>query len=78
MQCSSGKNSYYTEDEAQEALIRSQIRFSKSAINYYYCIDCGQYHLTSTGPPSIILNDPEIIKRIEKEKQAQDWENRLR
>ena len=78
MSCSTGKNEYFTEEEAQEALIRSHIRFIKAANSYYHCRDCGQYHLTSQGEPHLILNDPEVQKRIKQERLSQEWEGRFR
>ena len=78
MHCSTGKKGYFKEEDVIEALIRSHIRFAKTAINYYYCIDCGEYHLTSKGIASKILSDPNVVKRIEKERRAQDWEGKLR
>ena len=71
--CSQNKNGYYTEEEVQEALIRSQIRFVKAATNYYCCQECGEYHLTSRGERHPILNKPETKKRIETECQQQAW-----
>ena len=78
MGCVTGKNGYYSEDEANEALIRSHISFSKPAVNYYLCNDCGEYHLTSQGVINPLLDNPEIKDRIRKEKQSQDWEGRFR
>jgi len=77
MDCKSRKNQYYTEDEAAEALIRSHIRFYKPALSYYLCAECAQYHLTSRGPQHSLLNRPEVIERIQKEQQSQDWSRSL-
>lgn len=77
MDCSSNKNQYYTEDEAEEALIRSHIRFNRPAVSYYLCGECAQYHLTSKGPKHPLLKRPEVIQRIKKEQQSQDWSQRL-
>ena len=78
MNCITKKNQYYTEDEAAEALIRSHIRFKKPALNYYLCIECAQFHLTSHGEKHSLLQKPEVVKRIKKEQQSQDWSNWLR
>lgn len=78
MACPHNKNGYYSEAEVQEALIRSQIRFIRAAKNYYRCIDCNEYHLTSQGLRHPLLNDPEIQERIKKEQQLQDWADRFR
>ena len=73
MSCSTGKKGYYKEDEVQEALIRSHIRFNSTASNYYVCDDCGEYHLTSQGGKHPLLDDPGILKRIKNEQREQDW-----
>jgi len=78
MGCSTRKNSYYTEEEVQEALIRSHIRFVKAAQSYYLCADCDEYHLTSQGELHPILNDPEVQERIKRERRSQEWEGRFR
>ena len=67
--CSSKKKSYYTADEAEEALIRSHIRFHKPAVSYYLCEICAQFHLTSRGETHPLLLKPEVIARIKKEQQ---------
>ena len=77
MKCNSKKNQYYTEDEAVEALIRSHIRFHKSALTYFLCAECSQFHLTSQGPKHPLLSRPEVIVRINKEQQTQDWSKYL-
>ena len=66
------------EDEAVEALIRSQIRFNKSAVSYYLCDECAQFHLTSRGEKHPLLSQPEVLERIKKEQQLQDWSDRMR
>ena len=73
MGCSKNKKSYYLESEAQEALIRSNIRFVKAAVNYYVCDQCSEYHLTSKGETNLLLKDLSIKERINKERQLQDW-----
>ena len=76
--CSSKKNQYYLEAEAIEALIRSHISFNKPAISYYLCTECAQFHLTSKGEKHLLLSKPDIIKRIKREQNSQDWSKRLR
>lgn len=78
MDCSSKKNQYYTEDEAAEALIRSHIRFTRPAVSYYLCDECAQFHLTSLGEKHPLLSRPEILERIKKEQQTQDWSSRFK
>lgn len=78
MSCSTGKNGYYTEEEVQEALIRSHIKFIKAAINYYQCNDCGEFHLTSQGALHSLINKPKVQERIKRERRSQEWEGRFR
>ncbi len=73
MRCPTGKNGYYLETEAQEALIRSHIRFLQAAKNYYKCHDCEEYHLTSQGEHNSILNNADVKARIKREQQEQEW-----
>ena len=65
--CSSRKNQFYQEEEAIEALIRSNISFNKPAISYYLCTECTQFHLTSKGEKHKLLSKPDIIKRIKRD-----------
>ena len=76
--CSSKKNQYYLETEAIEALIRSNVSFNKPATSYYLCTECAQFHLTSKGEKHLILSKSDIIKRIKREQNSQDWSKRLR
>ena len=78
MSCSTGKNGYYTEEEVQEALIRSHIKFIKAANSYYKCADCGEYHLTSQGAVHPIISDSKVQERIKRERRAQEWEGKFR
>ena len=78
MSCSTGKNGFYSEEEAQEALIRSHIRFVKAANNYYLCTDCHEYHLTSQGELHPLLSKPKVQERIKREQRSQEWEGRFR
>jgi hypothetical protein len=78
MDCSSKKNQYYTEDEAIEALIRSNIRFTQPALSYYCCVECAQFHLTSRGPKHPILDLPQVKDCIKKERNTQDWSQRFK
>ncbi len=76
MRCITGKNGYYLETEAQEALIRSHIRFLQAAKNYYKCHDCEEYHLTSQGNLNPLLEQPTVKARIKQEQQEQEWGGR--
>ena len=78
MSCVTRKKGYYNENEAEEALIRSHINFVRPAVNFYLCNDCNEYHLTSQGEIHLILKNAEVVKRIRKEQQEMEWQNRLR
>ena len=78
MSCSTGKISYYSEEEVQEALIRSHIRFSKAAKSYYLCNNCDEYHLTSQGDLHKLLNEPSVQERIKREQRSQEWEGKFK
>ena len=78
MSCSSQKKQYYTQEGAEEALIRSQIRFHQAALSYYLCDECAQFHLTSRGEKHPLLSQPQVVERIKNEQQLQDWSDRLR
>ena len=77
-----GKRSYETEQEALEALVGARIGFDcgrgSGPVNCYQCHDCGDYHLTSKGAMHPLLEDPDTVKRIKLEKEAQNWERKLR
>lgn len=78
MGCSTVKNGYFTEEEVQEALIRSHIKFIKAAKSYYQCTECGEYHLTSQGAQHPLLDDLQVQERIKREQRSQEWEGRFR
>ncbi len=82
MNCPTGKKSFDSRGLAIEALIQNHIRFHHNAgagpLNVYECHECGQYHFTSRPPEAEELTDPEIQSRIQKEKRALDWEQKLR
>ena len=78
MNCVTKKKGYYSEEEVQEALIRSHIRFSSAAQSYYLCNDCGEHQLTSRGDLHEIINDPKVQERIKQERRSQDWEGKFR
>ena len=77
MRCVTGKVQFEDEEKALEALINNRIQFNSGPNNTYFCIDCGSYHLTSRGEEHKILKDPEVIKRIQQERQANHWQRRF-
>ncbi len=82
MKCVSGKRVYESEELALDALIQNQIRNhyrdGSGPVNVYECHECKNWHFTSKGPKADILEDPETIQRIRKEREGLEWESRLR
>ncbi|MEQ9467884.1 MAG: hypothetical protein RLN88_10770 [Ekhidna sp.] len=80
--CISGKLSFAVESLAIEALIQNHIRNSyrdgQGPVNIYLCEDCGEWHFTSKGSKHHLLNDPEVRERIDSERRAYEWEQRLK
>ena len=71
MACS--KREFQTKTQAEEALIQSHIIFTSTAINYYQCDTCDQYHLTSKGSRNPILDDNDVKQKIKREQQSREW-----
>ena len=46
--CTTSKVIYRTIDEAARAVERGQLRPKAPSLNYYFCLLCLNYHLTST------------------------------
>lgn len=82
MRCSSGKRAFDSVVLAEEALIQHHImndyKIGEGPINVYECQECGNWHFTSKGPESELFNDPDVIKRINVERRAFLWEQKLR
>ena len=77
--CTSNKNFYYNEQECLEALIESLGRKANNnsgPINIYRCDLCDGFHLTSKGDPHPMLSDQKVLDRINKVRQAFDWEKK--
>ncbi|MEQ6168584.1 MULTISPECIES: hypothetical protein [unclassified Ekhidna] len=82
MKCSSGKRAFDSVALAEEALIQHHIRNDykkgEGPINIYECKECGNWHFTSKGIEHELFNDQEIVRRIESERRAFLWEQKLR
>lgn len=80
--CVSGKKVYFNQQLAEEALIGAHTQFEyregAGPIAVYLCEDCGNYHLTSRGPMNTRL--AELIKdgKINRLKEANQWEGKLK
>tara|TARA_R110000868_G_scaffold259810_2_gene518118 strand:+ start:32 stop:286 length:255 start_codon:yes stop_codon:yes gene_type:complete len=82
MTCVTNKKCYETKEIANEALIQNRTRNhhapNNGPINVYQCHECGNYHFTSKGPSSDILNSEEVKHKIEIGKEASYWEDKYR
>ena len=82
MGCSTGKRMFLSEGLAEEALIQNHIRNDyrpgEGPTNIYECAICGAWHFTSKNAIHPLLEDPDVIKRIETERRAYLWEQRLK
>ena len=80
MKCITGKKCYETKALAEEALIQNRIRHyhndNSGPVNIYQCHDCGYYHFTSQGEPNPLLIENK--HRIDKSREADFWERKLR
>lgn len=80
--CSTGKNYYFDEKTAIEALIehlgRNNFSHGAGPVNVYNCNICDGYHFTSKGEPLPLLKSSDVKNRIKKLRQASDWEGRYR
>ncbi|MEP1032570.1 hypothetical protein [Ekhidna sp.] len=79
--CVTGKRSFVDEELALEALVQNHIindyPINQGPCDVYKCIECDNWHFTSKGR-NALLDDPEIIARIKKDRLANQWERRLR
>lgn len=80
--CVTGKTIFESKELAEEALIQNHIRNNhrkgSGPINVYECRDCLNWHFTSKGESSGLLEDPIVISRITSEQRAIDWEYKLK
>lgn len=80
--CVSGKRVYASEQIAEQVLIEAWTRYDYKAndgpVAVYQCEDCGQYHLTSSGPMNEKLANALAEGKISKQKEARHWEDKFR
>ncbi len=80
--CTSGKRSFSSLELAEEALIQHHVRndykHGEGPINVYQCEYCNEWHFTSKGSKHDLFDDSEVQKRIETERRAFQWEQKLR
>jgi hypothetical protein len=75
--CVTQKKCYSTKEIAEDALIEAWIGFDYSRGNgpvaVYQCDDCGEFHLTSSGPMNGRLSDAINSGFIKRQKDANQW-----
>ncbi len=76
---SCNKRSYLSEELAVTALLEARIKFdANTSITVYCCDDCGQWHLTSKGIVHPKLASALQAGKINRQKEADYWERKLR
>jgi hypothetical protein len=76
---SCNKRSYGYENLALDALINARINFGgNTAINYYQCTSCSQWHLTSQGNIHPKLAEYLANGTIKKQQESENWERKFR
>lgn len=82
IKCVTQKKVYLTQVLAEEALLGAHIRFEYAAgrgpVAVYRCDDCGYFHLTSRGPMNPSLAQHVKSGTIDRQKQADAWEKKLK
>lgn len=77
--CVSGKRGYSAEAIAEDALIEARTRFVHNlAVAVYQCEDCGEWHLTSQGEMNPRLKKLLEDGTIGKDREALNWEMKLK
>ncbi|HMG89899.1 MAG TPA: hypothetical protein VK589_07560 [Chryseolinea sp.] len=80
--CNSGKRIFQTQEDAVEALVAARTRFDyregNGPVSVYRCDECGFFHLTSKGQMNETLKKSLSDGSINRKKQADDWEERLK
>jgi hypothetical protein len=76
---SCNKRSYAFENLALDALINARINFGgNTAVNFYQCISCGAWHLTSQGSIHPNLATALANGQIKKQQESENWERKFR
>jgi hypothetical protein len=82
IKCVSNKKAYPTKEIAIDALLEAHTQFEysqgKGPIAVYRCEDCGNYHLTSQGPMEPRLEQGMKAGTLQRQKEAQQWLNKLK
>ena len=82
VRCVTQKKSYRTQEIAEDALIEAWINFDyrigNGPVAVYRCDDCGEFHLTSTGPMNARLTDAIESGSIKRQKDANQWASKFK
>jgi hypothetical protein len=80
--CSSGKRSYHSALQAEQALLelqsRNEFRAGDGPVGTYRCDICGEYHLTSKGPINPSLASRLSDGSIARQREANRWIDKLK
>ncbi len=80
--CPSGKKCYTSKEQAESELIifrnEGNFRQGSGPINVYQCQTCDEWHFTSKGAPSIVLNAQLDRKEGSITSEAKHWESKLK
>lgn len=80
--CPTGKKSFVTAQLAEDALIGAWTSYEytvpSAPVTIYQCEDCGQFHFTSKGEMNKRLAELIASGRLQRMRQADQWEHRLR
>ncbi len=81
LRCSTGKKIYYSEQDAEEALVdawvRNNYREGSGPIGIYQCDNCGYFHWTSQPPMNQRLQEALQDGSISKEQEANKWRSKF-
>lgn len=73
------KRAYDTENLAVEALLGARVAYAgNTSISVYLCEDCGKWHLSSKGNVNGRLAKELASGKIERQREADFWERKLR
>jgi hypothetical protein len=80
--CPSGKIAYSSSAMGEDALVdlwsRNDYAPGNAPVAVYRCDDCGLYHLTSKGQMSEALSEAINSGKIQKQREAKRWEDKLK
>ncbi len=82
VKCVSNKKVYPSKEIAEDALIEARTQFDykigSGPVAVYQCEDCGNFHLTSSGPMNQKLDQLTKDGKIQRQKEANQWLNKMK